>query len=122
MPVETLTEYITINGNEDAKFEAVNVFTEINAISFTIQGDAAWLRSTFKEATSLKVYPDTKPETEAYGIYPDVSFESNTEMEDDNVRIKMHILTEAEKEMKALKQQVNDHEEILADLMFGGEA
>lgn len=122
MPVnEPITEYITINGIEETKYEVTSCQTAIGSISFSMQGNAATLRETFKKAVSLKVYPNNEEGTEAYGIYPNVSFESNTELEDNNVRITLHILTDQEIDMRDLKKQVNDHEEILATMMFGGE-
>ena len=114
-------EFVTINGNENEKYEAI-IDSTFGYMDLHIKTEShSDLRAAFKKVSSLKIYPDNKEGTEPYGTYPNVEFVTTSQAEsDDTTIVRIHVLTDAEVEMKELKAKVNDHEEILSEMMFGG--
>ncbi len=112
-----MVEIITANG---IQYRSESVSTGINSISFILSDTTADdAKAIFSDITSLTVGNE---EDEAYGKYPDVKFESITEYASGGVTVTMHILTEAEKEMKEIKSMLAEHDEAIAYMMFGGDA
>lgn len=111
-----MKETITVGG---VKYTATNVTTGLNSISFMLPDlteDEA--KAAFKNAKSLTV----GDEKTAYGEYPDVEFVSITIGADESITVTMYILTETEKQIRELQVSVSEHDEVIAAMMFGGEA
>lgn len=95
-----MSEIITVGGKS---YTAAMVSTGINTISFILQNlteDEA--KAVFETTQSLSVGDDS----EIYGEYPDVEFESIIIGADGNVTVTMHIPTKMEKQIKDLQEAV----------------
>ena len=109
-------EYITANGIE---YATKSVTTSINAISFKIEGKTAnEAKTAFQPVTELTVSGEDKV---AYGIYNNLSFESVTEYADGTVEVTMHIKSDAEVRLDALEQSQAEQDEVIAEMLGGGE-
>ena len=110
-----MSEIITAN---EIQYQSGSVTTGINSISFRLDNmTASDAKAAFMNVTSLTTGNE---DDETYGNYPDVKFESVTEYVAGGVVVTMHILTEAEKEMKEIKATLAEHDEAIAYMMFGG--
>ena len=104
-------EIINVNG---VSYNAENVTTSLNSISFTISDTTIdTLKETFSSATSLTV---SDSEGTVYGTYENVSFESVTEYSDGTVMVTMHILTTTEIAIKQLQASQAEQDEAIAEL------
>ncbi len=111
-----MNEKIIVNG---ANYTAKNVLTGIDTISFTLTEPMDDPEAVFRETKSLTV---GDAEGTAYGQYPDVEYESLTIGADGNVTITMHILTKTEKQIRELQVSQTEQDEVLAEILYGGEA
>lgn len=118
--MEKNCEYVGTDVTEE-KYKTIGlVKTGLNTLEFVIKGDYMTLRDIFKATKHLTIAPNDT--AEPYGIYPDVVFEdAGMGQTDDEVRIVMHIMTQEEKDRAAIMEKLNEHDEILADILFGGE-
>ena len=109
-------EYITANGT---KYECQNVTTSTNSISFTMEGQEIDTISTaFKDVTELKVSNESE---EVYGTYSNLMFESATVYKDGSITVVMHIPSATEVRLKSLESSQAEQDELIAEIMFGGE-
>lgn len=111
-----MNETITVNG---ANYTAKNVLTGIDTISFTLTEPMDDPEAAFREAKSLTVGDAGGT---AYGQYPDVDYESLTIAADGSVTVTMHILTTTEKQIRELQVSQTEQDEVLAEILYGGEA
>lgn len=108
-------EYITANGTQ---YECQNVATSTNAISFALSsGDCEDVKSVFAEVTELTV----SDETNVYGTYSNLVFESVTLYADNTIKVVMRIPSEEEIRLANLEASQAEQDGLLAELMFGGE-
>lgn len=109
-------EYIMANGIE---YAAKSVTTSINAISFKIEGKTTEeAKTAFQPVTELTVGGEDKV---VYGIYNNLSYESVTEYADGTVEVTMHIKSDAEVRLDALEQSQAEQDEVIAEMLGGGE-
>lgn len=111
-----MNEIITAN---DVEYTAKNVTTGIETISFTLADPVTDAEAAFREAKSLTV-GDAKGTV--YGQYPDVEFTSLTINADESITVAMHILTKTEKQTRELQVSQTEQDEVLAEILYGGEA
>ena len=110
-----MNEIITTGG---VSYTATNVTTGVDSISFdVINMTADEAKGAFRDVTSLTVGDENN---EAYGKYPDIKLESVTEYEDGRIVITMHILSETERYIRDLKISQTEQDEVLAELLYGG--
>lgn len=116
-------EYITANGT---KYECQTVTTSTNSISFTMEGqEFEIINVAFQKVTELTV---SNEHEETYGTYSGITFESATVYADGIIEVVMHIPSEIELRLAALEEsnaELNtsqaEQDEIIAELMYGGE-
>ena len=109
-------EYITANGT---KYECQKVTTSTNSISFTMEGQEIDKISTaFKDVTELTVSSESG---EVYGTYSNLVFESATVFDDGTVAVTMHIPNETELRLSTIEDSQAEQDDMIAELMFGGE-
>lgn len=109
-------EYITIGGT---KYECQKLTTETDAISITLVGqDIAEVTESFKNETALTV---SNEENEIYGIYSDLTFKSATVYANGSICVAMHIPSEEELWKAKIEASQAEQDEILAELLLGGE-
>lgn len=109
-------EYITVNGIE---YVCQSVRTGIGNISFVMEGqEISGIKEAFKDVTVLEVLGEDKT---AYGTYENLSFDSATVYADDSIRVVMHIKSDEEIRLENLEQSQSEQDEMIAELMFGGE-
>ena len=113
--MKKMNEIITTGG---VSYTATNVTTGVDSISFdVINMTADEAKGAFRDVTSLTVGDENN---EAYGKYPDIKLESVTEYEDGRIVITMHILSETERYIRDLKISQTEQDEVLAELLYGG--
>lgn len=113
--MKKMNEIITTGG---VSYTATNVTTGVDSISFdVINMTADEAKGAFRDVTSLTVGDENN---EAYGKYPDIKLESVTEYEDGRIVITMHILSETERDIRDLKISQTEQDEVLAELLYGG--
>ena len=118
-----MNEIITAGGVE---YIAQSIKTGINTISFKLSGlTADEAREAFKNIDSLTVGSGGE---DVYGEYPDVKFSSVTLEADDSIIVTMHIPSDIEKQIrevqktqKEMQASLRDHDEVIAELLYGGE-
>lgn len=118
-----MKELITIGS---VSYAAKNIDTGINTISFVLSGlTADEAHAAFKNARSLTV----GEEGSVYGEYPNVAFESIMIDAEGEITVTMHILSKIEVQIRELQTAqaelqvaTAEHDEVIAAMMFGGEA
>ena len=82
-------------------------------------------REAFKNIDSLTVGSGGE---DVYGEYPDVKFSSVTLEADDSIIVTMHIPSDIEKQIrevqktqKEMQASLREHDEVIAELLYGGE-
>lgn len=110
-----LTEIITADGID---YTVQNTSTGLNTISFVVQKMTANEAETiFRNTVSLTVNSE---DGGVYGEYPDVKFESLAIGADEGITVTMHILTEAEKQIRDFQISQAEQDEVIAELLYGG--
>ena len=109
-------EYITANGTE---YECQSVTTSTDGIAFVLEGDVSEVASAFKQVTELTVAGEDK---EVYGVYDNLMFSSAMIDSNDMTTVSMHIKSDTEQRIDTLDQTQSEQDEMIAALMFGGEA
>lgn len=118
-----MKEIIKIDG---VSYTATKMSTGTNTISFTLSDlTVEEVYTAFKNARSLTVGDGTN----TYGNYPNVEFESVTIDAEENITVVMHILNRIEvqiRELQAAQAELQvataEHDEVIAAMIFGGEA
>lgn len=109
-------EYITVGGT---KYECQKLTTATDAISITLAGqDIAEVTESFKNETALTV---SNEENEIYGIYSNLKFQSATVYADESICVVMHIPSEEELWKAKIEASQAEQDEIIAELLLGGE-
>lgn len=108
-------EYITANGVEYATKSAT---TSIDGITFTLEGDVSEIASAFKQVTELTVSGEDKV---VYGVYGNLSFSSAMVDSDGLVTVFMSIKSDMEQRVETLEQSQAEQDEVIAEIMYGGE-
>lgn len=119
-----MNEIITAGGVE---YAAQSIKTDINTISFKLSGlTADEAREAFINIEALTVGSGGD---DVYGKYPDVKFSSVTLEADDSITVTMHILSDVEKQIREVQKTQNEmraslreHDEVIAELLYGGES
>lgn len=110
-------EFVKANG---AEYACEAVVTGIDSISMLMKGQAvADIETAFCQVTELTVADEEK---EIYGTYKNLSFESATVYEDGTVMVTMHIKSKTELRFESLEQTQAEQDEVIAELLGGGEA
>lgn len=103
-------EKITANG---ITYDAENVTTSSNSISFSIDDTAENLKGAFSSVTSLTV---SDSDGQVYGTYDHISFQSVTEYTDGVVTVTMHIMSQTEIAIAELQATQAEQDEAIAEL------
>ena len=103
-------EKITANG---VTYDAKNVTTSSNSISFSIDDTAENLKGVFSSVTSLTVSDN---DGQVYGTYDHISFQSVTEYVDGTVTVTMHIMSQTEIAIAELQTTQVEQDEAIAEL------
>lgn len=111
-----MKETIKIDG---VQYTVQNVNTGISTITFEAcdpnMGDVEVL---FRSTKALEIGNENG---EVYGSYPNVEFESLTTHADKRITVAMHILNKIEVQIRELQAATEEHDEVIAAMMFGGE-
>lgn len=109
-------EYIKVNG---ITYECQNVTTQENSISFTVKGhEIETIKDKFGAVTALTISDSSG---DVYGTYENLSFESTTVFADGSIEVVMHIPTEMELRVMALEAALEEHDELVSEIMYGGD-
>lgn len=103
-------EKITANG---VTYDAKNVNTSSNSISFSVDDTAEKLKGAFSSVTSLTV---SDSDGQVYGTYDHISFQSVTEYADGTVTVTMHIMSQTEIAIAELQTTQEEQDEAIAEL------
>lgn len=111
-----MNEKIIANG---ITYDAENVTTSTNSISFTLNDTAENLKTAFKDVTEINVSDN---DGQVYGTYEHIYFESVTEYaEDGKATVTMHIMSKTEIAITDLQTSQAEQDEAIAEL-YGMEA
>lgn len=108
-------EYITANGVE---YAAKSVTTKMDGIGFTLEGDVSEIASAFKSVTELTVSGEDKV---VYGVYGNLSFSSAMVDSEGLITVFMRIKQDMEQHVETLEQSQAEQDEVIAEIMYGGE-
>lgn len=109
-------EYIKANG---ITYECQNVTTSADAISFTVEGhEIETIKDKFGAVTALTV---SNSSGDVYGTYENLLFESATVFVDGSIKVVMHIPTEMELRVMALEAALEEHDELVSEILYGGD-
>ena len=103
-------EKITANG---ITYDAKNVTTSSNSISFSIDDTAENLKESFSSVTSLTV---SDSDGQVYGTYDHILFQSITEYADGTVTVTMHIMSQTEIAIAELQVTQAEQDEAIVEL------
>jgi len=103
----------------NVEVEIKSTVTSIGGVGFKMSGisiqDAV---GQFASATELKF---AEGET-VYGIYKNLAFASATVDAEGDVTVKFTIKSDVEADIAELKQTVSEQDELLAEILYGGES
>lgn len=109
-------EYVTV-GSEN--YQTENVTTGTNSISFALADmPIADVVEKFSHVTELEV---SGADLQPYGIYKNLTFASATVDANGVVAVTFHIANDSEVRLKNLEQTQAEQDEVIAELIDGGE-